>query len=285
MSETFTYSENSSHSTSNSNSTNVTNAPSPIIEITDLCYTKDGQDILHDINLTIYPGDFVSIIGPNGGGKTTLLKLILGLIKPSKGQILINHKSPADHFATVGYVPQHVNHNISFPATALDVVLMGAYSSENRFQFRLPPGKKQAALAILDKLGVGDIAERKIVALSGGQRQRVLIARALVSSPQLLVLDEPTASIDTKGQSEFYELLKELNKELTIVMVSHDLLIVSNYAKSIVCLNKKMHYHQSFKSSGDLLEAFYSCSVEEICPVGVVAKSHLTIPTGGAKNA
>jgi zinc transport system ATP-binding protein len=267
------------------NSTNTASTPAPIIEIADLCYTKDGQDILHDISLTVYAGDFVSIIGPNGGGKTTLLKLILGLIKPSKGQVLINRKSPDHHFATVGYVPQHVNHNISFPATALDVVLMGAYSPENRFQFRLPLKKKRAALAILDKLGVGDVAERKIVALSGGQRQRVLIARALVSSPQLLVLDEPTASIDTKGQSEFYELLKELNKELTIVMVSHDLLIVSNYARSIVCLNKKMHYHQSFKSSGDLLEAFYSCSVEEICPVGVVAQSHLARPTSGAKNA
>lgn len=271
--------------TSSSNIGNVTSTPTPIIEIVDLCYTKDGQDILHDINLTVHAGDFVSIIGPNGGGKTTLLKLILGLLKPSKGQVLINQKSPDHHSATVGYVPQHVNHNISFPATALDVVLMGAYSPENRFQFRLPSAKKQAALAILDKLGVGDIAERKIVALSGGQRQRVLIARALVSSPQLLVLDEPTASIDTKGQSEFYELLKELNKELTIVMVSHDLLIVSNYAKSIVCLNKGMHYHQSFKSSGDLLEAFYSCSVQEICPVGVVAHSHLAIPTSGAKNA
>lgn len=271
--------------TNSANITNVTSTPAPIIKIADLCYTKDGQDILHDINLTVYAGDFVSIIGPNGGGKTTLLKLILGLIKPSKGQVLINGHSPRKHSATVGYVPQHVNHNISFPATALDVVLMGAYSPENRFQFRLPPEKKQAALTILDKLGVGDVAERKIVALSGGQRQRVLIARALVSSPQLLVLDEPTASIDTKGQSEFYELLKELNKELTIVMVSHDLLIVSNYAKSIVCLNKKMHYHQSFKTSGDLLEAFYSCSVEEICPVGVVAHSHLTIPTSGAKNA
>ncbi len=267
------------------NITDATSTPAPIIEIADLCYTKEGQDILHDINLTVYAGDFVSIIGPNGGGKTTLLKLILGLIKPSKGQILINQKSPDHHFATVGYVPQHVNHNISFPATALDVVLMGAYSPENRFQFRLPPEKKQAALAILDKLGVGDVAERKIVALSGGQRQRVLIARAMVSSPQLLVLDEPTASIDTKGQSEFYELLKELNKELTIVMVSHDLLIVSNYAKSIVCLNKKMHYHQSFKSSGDLLKAFYSCSVEEICPVAVVTQSHLARPTSGAKNA
>jgi len=274
-----------SNTTTSTTTTHTANAPAPIIEITDLCYTKDAQDILHDINLVVYAGDFVSIIGPNGGGKTTLLKLILGLIKPSKGQILINRKSPDQHFATVGYVPQHVDHNSSFPATALDVVLMGAYSPKNRFQFRLHPGKKQAALAILDKLGVGDVAERKIVALSGGQRQRVLIARALVASPQLLVLDEPTASIDTKGQSEFYELLKELNKDLTIVMVSHDLLIVSNYAKSIVCLNKKMHYHQSFKSSGDLLEAFYSCSVEEICPVGVVAHSHLSIPTSGAKNA
>ncbi len=251
----------------------------PIVEISDVCYSAGGQDILHNINLAVFPGDFISIIGPNGGGKTTLLKLILGLLKPSKGTIRINDRAPGAHGTCIGYVPQHVNHNLRFPATALDVVLMGAHEPRARRWARTSGRTKQTARDILAKLGVADCAERKIAALSGGQRQRVLIARALVSLPELLVLDEPTASIDTKGQTEFYELLKELNKKLTILMVSHDLLIVSSYAKSIACLNRCMHYHQSFGSSREVLDAFYSCSIDEICPVDVIAQQPWTIRT------
>ncbi len=246
----------------------------PIVEINDLCFSTGGQDILHNINLSVLPGDFISIIGPNGGGKTTLLKLVLGLLKPSKGTIRINGGPPGAANTTIGYVPQHINHNLRFPATALDVVLMGAHQPNRRFSARNPSELRQRALAILEQLGVAECAGRKIVALSGGQRQRILIARALVCRPELLVLDEPTASIDTKGQTEFYNLLKELNKELTILMVSHDLLVVSSYAKSIACLNRCLHYHRSFSSSRDVLDAFYSCScsVEELCPVSVIVQ-------------
>ena len=247
----------------------------PIVEISNLCYIHGGKDILHDINLKVYQGDFVSIIGPNGGGKTTLLKLILGLWKPTRGTIRIKNKPPHASNASIGYVPQHVNQNLSFPATTLDVVLMGTYRPSRRVFWGSSKKDRETAMAVLDKLGIADFAHRKIKALSGGQRQRVLIARALVSRPELLVLDEPTASIDTKGQTEFYELLKELNKELTILMVSHDLLVVSNYAKSIACLNKGMHYHESIGSSGEVLDAFYSCSVEEMCPMGVSAKEKI----------
>ncbi|MFT5700030.1 MAG: zinc transport system ATP-binding protein [Desulforhopalus sp.] len=245
----------------------------PIVEIANLCYSNDGIDILHDINLTVNKGDFISIIGPNGGGKTTLLKLILGLLKPTRGTITIKkNKHSLSGDSAIGYVPQYVNHNLSFPATALDVVLMGNHKPGRRFRFGNTRAERDNAQVTLEKLGIGNCADRKIIALSGGQRQRVLIARALVSHPKLLVLDEPTASIDTKGQTEFYELLVELNKELTILMVSHDLLVVSNYAKSIACLNRRMHYHQTFGSSGEVLDAFYSCSVEEICPVAVISK-------------
>lgn len=245
--------------------------PPPIVKISDMCYSYGGQDILHDINLTLYEGDFVAIIGPNGGGKTTLLKVILGLLKPTRGTVRLQNREPRSHAASIGYVPQHVNHNLSFPATALDIVLMGKHEPARRFQRGNAKQNRKAALAVMDKLGIGDYAGRKIAALSGGQRQRVLIARALISDPQLLVLDEATASIDTKGQADFYTLLKELNKELTILMVSHDLMMVASYAKSIACLNRKLHYHQSFDSSVDVLDAFHSCSVEEMCPVGVVA--------------
>lgn len=245
--------------------------PQPIVEISDMCFSYGGEDVLHDINLTLYKGDFVAIIGPNGGGKTTLLKVVLGLLNPTRGMVKIQNREPRSHVVPIGYVPQHVNHNLSFPATALDIVLMGKHEPVRRFQRGNAKQDRKAALAVMDKLGIGDYSDRKIADLSGGQRQQVLIARALISDPQLLVLDEATASIDTKGKADFYTILKELNKELTILMVSHDLMMVSSYAKSVACLNRKLHYHQSFDSSADVLNAFHSCSVEEMCPVGVVA--------------
>jgi zinc transport system ATP-binding protein len=245
----------------------------PIVEISDMCYSCNGQDILHAINLTLYKDDFVAIIGPNGGGKTTLLKVILGLLKPTRGKIRINGLQPCAHETSIGYVPQDVNHNLSFPATALDVVLMGKYEPAHRFKRGNTKQNHREALAVMDKLGIENCASRKIATLSGGQRQRVLIARALVSQPQLLILDEATASIDSSGQNDFYNLLKDLNKELTILMVSHDLITVASYAKSIACLNRSLHYQQSFDSSAAVLEAFHSCSVKERFPASITGEN------------
>ncbi len=239
----------------------------PIVQIDGLYFYYKEQEILKDINLTVNKGDFVSIIGPNGGGKTTLLKLILGLLTPSRGSVKIKGLVPAKNGTVVGYVPQIINHNLNFPASALDVVLMGKYNPKKRFTFQNKRKDRQEALNALGQIGMADHAGRKISDLSGGQRQRVLIARALVTDPELLVLDEPTASLDTKGQTDFFKLLKELNRKLTILVVSHDLLIVSAYAKSIACVNKRLHYHQTVGTTGELMEAFYSCSVEEVCPV------------------
>lgn len=245
----------------------------PLIEIQDLCFTRSNIDILHDINLSVYHDDFIAIIGPNGGGKTTLLKLILGFLKPSRGEIRIKGSNPREHSLNIGYVPQHVNNNLGFPVTALDVVLMGiARKDQSKCAFSEKKRNIEIANHALEKIGVSHVASRKIASLSGGQRQRVLIARALAAQPELLILDEPTASIDTKGQTEFYELLQQLNEELAIVMVSHDLMVVSSYVKSIICLNRRMHYHQSFNNSREVLDAFYSCSVEDTCPVELVQK-------------
>jgi len=239
----------------------------PIVQITDLFFHYNGQEVLQDIHLTVNKGDFVSIIGPNGGGKTTLLKLILGLLKPSRGTVRIKGKSPAENGTVIGYVPQNINHNFNFPASALDVVMMGKYNPGKRFRFRNKKKDRREAMDALAQLGMAENAGKKITDLSGGQRQRVLIARALVTQPELLVLDEPTASLDTKGQTDFFRLLKELNKKLTILVVSHDLLIVSSYAKSIACVNRRLHYHPTVGSTGELMNAYYSCSVEEVCPV------------------
>ncbi|MGW8193212.1 MAG: metal ABC transporter ATP-binding protein [Desulforhopalus sp.] len=243
------------------------NMTTPIVEISNLFFHYSGQEVLHDINLVVSRGDFVSIIGPNGGGKTTLVKLILGLLSPTRGTVRVSGMPPGVNGTVVGYVPQYINHNLNFPASVMDVVLMGKYNPRKRLFFRNTHRDRRDAMEALEKLGMVGQAGRKITTLSGGQRQRVLIARALVTDPELLVLDEPTASLDTKGQTDLFELLKELNRELTVLVVSHDLLVISAYTKSIACVNKRLHYHQAVGTTGELMEAYYSCSVEEMCPV------------------
>ena len=218
----------------------------PIIEVRDLCFSYSGKEVLHGIDLSIPPLDFVVVIGPNGSGKTTLIKLILGLLQPTRGEILLRGKPLPGNDTAIGYVPQQINHSIHFPATALDVVLMGTHSPNKRFSFVHSHKDRKDALEALERMAILHLASRKITDLSGGQRQRVLIARALVAGPDLLVLDEPTANIDTTGQSEFYTLLKQVNEELTIFMVTHDLFTISSYAKSVACVNKRLFYQPMF---------------------------------------
>lgn len=237
----------------------------PLIEIQDLCYTYQGQEVLHSVDFALNSGDFTAIIGPNGGGKTTLLKLIIGILTPTRGEILIHGKKRCKS-TNIGYVPQYINHNLHFPATALDVVLMGNHCASKRFRLFSSKKDRAKAYAALERIGIADYADRKIQNLSGGQRQRVLIARALIAEPELLVLDEPTASIDTRGQSEFYSLLTELNKDLSILLVSHDLLMVSTHATSLACLNKSITFHPTFTSFAEVLEKFYDCSYEDKPP-------------------
>lgn len=247
------------------------NPGAPIVELRDVSFTYNGDPVLQDVTLEIRRGNFIAMIGPNGGGKTTLLKLILGLLKPDKGHIRVNGASPASASSCIGYVPQDVHINRNFPITAMDVVLMGALNPKKRWAFWRSTSHRLDAMDALDHLDMADYAERKIGELSGGQRQRVFIARALVTHPQLLLLDEPTASIDTKGQADFFRLLKELNKEITIVVVSHDLLVISRYVKSVACVNKRLHYHGQAEITGEMMETMYPCTVEELCPVEIVA--------------
>lgn len=241
-----------------------------IIEIKDLDFAYTRETVLEGVNLHVKDQDFTAIIGPNGGGKTTLLKLILGLLTPNRGHVLINGSPPQKASASIGYVPQNVHMNQSFPVSALDVVLMGTLDPTNRFR-RNKAENRRAAMKALDRLEMVRYANKKIGILSGGQRQRVLIARALVSQPKILLLDEPTASIDTKGQTEFYDLLGKLNKDITILVVSHDLLVISRYVKAVACVNKRLHYHDQAEITGDMLETMYSCTVEDVCPVELIA--------------
>jgi len=241
-----------------------------IVEIENLDFAYSGETVLKDVDLTVRQKDFVAIIGPNGGGKTTLLKLILGLLTPQKGRIRVDGKSPQEASPSIGYVPQDVHTNSSFPITVIDVVMMGNLDPKKRLSRRAAVNRRDA-LAALERMEMAFYADKKIGKLSGGQRQRVFIARALLSRPKLLLLDEPTASIDTKGQADFYRLLKELNQDITVLVVSHDLLVISRYVKSVACVNKMLHYHDQAEITGDMLETMYPCTVEEVCPVELVA--------------
>ena len=242
----------------------------PIVEINAVDFAYNREAVLQDVNLDIRQGDFIAMIGPNGGGKTTLLKLILGLLKPAKGTIRVMGKPALTAAPGIGYVPQNVHINSGFPITARDVVLMGKLDPKRRWS-RYSAADRQEAMATLERLQMAAYADTKISELSGGQRQRVFIARALVTQPGLLLLDEPTASIDTKGQSDFLKLLKELNEEITILVVSHDLLVISRYVKSVACVNKRLHYHNQAEITGEMIETMYTCTVEEVCPVELVA--------------
>ena len=241
-----------------------------IVEIKNIWFAYNGQTVLEDVSLDIRPGDFIAMIGPNGGGKTTLLKLMLGLLKPDKGAIRVlgDFTEKASHH--IGYVSQDVHINRSFPITAIDVVLMGKLEPNRRWA-KSSLQDRTDALDALERMEIADYAGSKIDALSGGQRQRVFIARALVTRPKILLLDEPTASIDTKGQAEFYMLLKELNKDITILVVSHDLVAISTYVKSVACVNKRLHYHHQAEITGEMLEEMYPCTDEEVCPVELIA--------------
>lgn len=215
------------------------------LKIESLYFSYDHVDVLVDINLELKNGSFLALIGPNGGGKSTLLKLIIGLLEPKRGKVTIFGKKPKDIYSQIGYVPQNTNQNLEFPITTLDVVLMG-HDTKRRPLFGY--GKKDTicALSALEQVGMKEFANKKIGSLSGGERQRVLIARALCSNPRLLILDEPTSNIDIDGQARIFELLKNLNSSLgiTIILVSHEIAEVLSYATLIGYINKRLMLHE-----------------------------------------
>lgn len=234
-----------------------------LINIKNLFFKYQKTEVLENVNLTIKDDDFLAIIGPNGGGKSTLLKLILGLLPLQSGTIEKNIENNQ-----VGYVPQNTNLNIDFPITALEVVLMGHISSKKRL-FGYSKDEISCAIESLNQVGMKDYANKKIGDLSGGQRQRVFIARALCSNPKIMLLDEPTASIDVQGQQEIYELLRELNKSICIVVVSHDLSILLNYAKNVAHVNRGLVYHSLAEVQKNVtLADDHLCEVELLSALG-----------------
>jgi zinc transport system ATP-binding protein len=237
------------------------NSNQAVIEIKDLSFAYDRELVLKDINLEVNYKDFLVIIGPNGGGKSTLIKLMLGIYHFSKGSINILGKPLNKEFTEVGYVPQNTNVNINFPIKAIEVVMMG-HSSKKQTLFGYKKQEINHAKSILDQVGMLEFANSKIGSLSGGQRQRVMIARALYSNAKILFLDEPTSNIDADGQKGIYELLKKLNKEVTIIVISHDLSMVINYATKVAHINKKLIFHDL-----TLMKKNFEANNKHICEV------------------
>jgi zinc transport system ATP-binding protein len=226
------------------------------VSIRDLWFAYDGPPVLQDVSFDIAVGDFVSVIGPNGGGKTTLLKLLLGLLSPTRGSVRVFGQAPGSARTRLGYMPQQISLDASFPVTAMDVVLMG------RLGRGFPSGPfrradREAAENALRDVEAHDLGTRGFFALSGGQRQRVLIARALAAGPELLLLDEPTASLDPAVQDDLYELLTRLNRRMTVVLVSHDIGVVSKHVRTVVCVSQHVEIHPVEAVSGELARVLF----------------------------
>jgi len=233
---------------------------SSVIELRGVSFAYDSTPILEDVCLDVPLRDFACMVGPNGGGKTTLLKLILGLLAPARGQIRVFGGPPEAARRRIGYTPQHAQVDNRFPVSVADVVLMGRIGkAETVGPYRR--AHREAAWEALREVGLADLRHRAFGDLSGGQRQRVLIARALAAEPELLLLDEPTANLDAPAESELYELLKRLNDRLTIIMVTHDLGFVSRFVKTVICVKRCVVVHPTSEVTGEVIREMYGGDV------------------------
>lgn len=235
-----------------------------LIEIQHVNASYGTKEVLKDISLTVYWDDFLGIIGPNGGGKTTLLKIILGLHKPDTGTIRF-YGSEGEEVSSlkIGYLPQMNHIDKKFPISVQEVITSGLASQKKLFQ-PFSSHQKERVLHVIRQMGLEELQNRPIGQLSGGQLQRVLLGRAIVSRPQLLILDEPNSYVDKRFESHFYQLLTEINKESAIILVSHDIGTVLTMVKNIACVNESLHYHSGSDISQEWLDEKYACPFELI---------------------
>lgn len=232
-----------------------------LINIDNIVAGYDNKIVLHDVSLDIWENDFLGIIGPNGGGKTTLLKIILGLLKPKSGSVRYFDGEKEVSSLKIGYLPQMNKIDKKFPISVREVVLSGLMAEKPRFR-DFTAEQKQRAEEVIAQMGLQELAKHAIGDLSGGQLQRVLLGRSMVSRPKVLILDEPNSYVDKRFESHFYNLLEEISKESSIILVSHDIGTVLSMVKNIACVNETLHYHSGADISAEWLENKYACPIE-----------------------
>jgi zinc transport system ATP-binding protein len=229
-----------------------------LFEMNSLSASYGANVILQDVNFRVNENDFIGVIGPNGGGKTTLLRVILGLLKPAKGNLVFNRELL--NFNKIGYLPQMSTGDINYPVTVRDIILSGLMIRKGVIS-RMSVSDKRKANIVIEELGLADMSKSTLNELSGGQIQRVFLGRAIIGDPKLLLLDEPGNFVDTTFENDFYEKLKNLNSRMAILMVSHDVGTISFHIKSFACVNRSLHYHPSNEiTNEDLLT--YGCPIQ-----------------------
>ncbi len=229
-----------------------------ILDLKSVTASYGGVPVLEDVNFMVNEKDFIGVIGPNGGGKTTLLKLILGLLKPASGEIVFNAELMKG--SRIGYLPQIATGDVNYPVTVKDIILSGLMIGKSIFSGMSASDRKKAQHVIV-QLGLEGMEGAPVNELSGGQMQRVYLGRAIIGEPRLLLLDEPGNFVDSSFENDFYEKLKELNNRMAILMVSHDIGTISAHIKSFACVNRRLHYHPSHEITNEDLLA-YGCPMQ-----------------------
>jgi zinc transport system ATP-binding protein len=235
----------------------------PAIEVRDLSFVYDGPPVLEGVSLEVAVGEFLGIVGPNAGGKSTLLKLILGLLEPTHGEVRVLGRPPREMCRALGYVPQYPQFGRDFPISVEETVLTGRLGN-GRMIGGYTAQDREIARRAMGETEVGVLARRQLRTLSGGQLQRVLVARALAAEPKILILDEPTANIDQRVEADIFDLLKRLNQRMTILVVSHDVGFISRYVTRVACLNRTLRCHHTGALDGHIIRQLYDADVRWI---------------------
>jgi len=233
-----------------------------VISFRDVSFSFDTVPVLESVNVAVAEHELVSVVGPNGGGKTTFLKLLLGLLRPNAGTVQVFGNVPSRVRSRIGYMPQHTLFDPHFPVTVMDVVLMGRLDRRQAGPYAT--ADKEAAMKALAEVGLDELPHRPFADLSGGQRQRTLIARALVCEPDLLLLDEPMANLDIAAEGRFTQILQKLNRRMTILMASHDLGFVLDIVQTVICVNRRVIMHPTSNITGEIIRDIYGESLRMV---------------------
>jgi zinc transport system ATP-binding protein len=254
----------------------------PAVLLEDVSFSYGSTRVLDSVHLNVAQGEFMAVLGPNGGGKTTLIKLVLGLLKPAAGRVRVFGREPGAILSEVGYVPQQSLIRPEFPVTVLDIVLTGL-STRGKLGWRYAKDQKHTAMEVLDRVGMLGLEGKRFGDLSGGQKQRVLIARALVSGPKLLLLDEPTSNIDPQGKFCFYHFLEGLKDAITILAVSHDLGILASRLTSVACINRALLHNPHPELTTEMVTLLYGTHDARSCPAGEFFKDKYALLASGVR--